>query len=117
MAAKRLADIASAEWSDEREKRHEHAVPEWGGVTVYWKAWTMADDDAVFGPTGPKTLNARLARIIVIKAQDAEGKPLFVLPEEDQLLAEARPEVVARLGNAIFKTMPKADDQAVAAKN
>jgi hypothetical protein len=113
----RLADIASAEWASERAVKHSHVVEAWQGTTVYWGAWTMADYDAVFGPGAPRAINARAVRVIVTKAQDANGKPLFVAPEEDQLLDSARPEIVTELAGAIIETMPKADGPKDGAKN
>ncbi len=112
----RLADIASSEWASERNVKHSFVVEKWQ-TTVYWSAWTMADYDAVFGPTAPRGNNGRAVRVIVTKAQDENGKPLFVAPEEDQLLSGARPEIVTALAAAIVETMPKADGAKDAAKN
>lgn len=108
----RLADVAEADFAAELAKREKMTVDEWQGITVYWGPWTLADVDAVFGPGAPVTVNGRLARTIVTKARDEHGKPLFVQPEEQQLLAGARPAAVVRLGSAMIATMPTADSQA-----
>jgi hypothetical protein len=113
----RLADIASAEFAAEREKRSSLVVEAWRNTTVFWSAWTGEDYDAVFGPGAPTALNARMVRIIVTKAQDERGKPLFVPPEEEQLLKEAKPEVLALVGGAILAALPTPADQATIAKN
>jgi len=112
----RLADIAEAEFAAELAKREKLVVEEWQGVVVYWGPWTLADVDAVFGPGAPVTVNGRLARTIVTKARDEAGKPLFVQPEEQQLLGNARPTAVVRLGSAMIATMPTAESQGAVEK-
>jgi hypothetical protein len=112
----RLADIASAEWASELAVRHSYAVEAWK-ATVYWGPWTAADYDAVFGPGAPRAQYARSVRVIVAKATDKDGKPLFVAPEEDQLLRTARPSLITALAAEIVKTMPKVEDAKDAEKN
>lgn len=116
----RLADIAEAEFASELDpaKRHSLKIEEWRNTTVYWGPWTADELDQ--GPLAPDFDGlggrAKLVRIIRIKAKDADGKPLIVQPEEEQLLRTARPEILDRLGAAIMRSLVAAESTALAEK-
>lgn len=116
----RLADIAEAEFVGELDpaKRHSITIPEWQNVTIYWTAWTNRDlDRTVFSRDWVEMGSpARTVRALVIKAQDENGKPLFVEPEADQLLDKARPAILDRIAAPLFGSLSIADNAVAAEK-
>ena len=117
---KRLADIATDEFAGELDqaKRHSIQIPEWQNVTIYWGPWTNRDLGATVFSTGWADMGSpeRAVRALVVKAQDENGKPLFVAPEVEQLMDKARPAILDRISAALFATLNLAEDGDAAAK-
>ncbi len=88
-----------------------------GGLTVYWREWTLGQQDQVFGPftdaAGRVIMRPALfARMLIVKAEDAEGKPLFSPTEEIELLAEADPREIHRIGMLMLNSLNRTNEAA-----
>lgn len=73
-------------------------VPEWG-VTVHATPITVADMDVIDRAKGA---GAKAVAILMRKARDERGEPLFAPTEEWDLLNKADPRVVDRVALEIF---------------
>lgn len=73
-------------------------VPEWG-VTVHASPITVADMDAIDRAKGA---GAKAVAILLRKAKDENGNPLFQPTQEWDLLNKADPRVVDRVALEIF---------------
>lgn len=73
-------------------------VPEWG-VTIHASPITVADMDIIDRAKGA---GAKAVAILLRKAKDEQGNPLFAATEEWELLNKADPRVVDRVALEIF---------------
>lgn len=110
----RAIDAITKHWHATKATRGQ--VVAFGGLVIHWGPWTLGERDRVFGPftdPGGRVIlrDAVWARMLVVKAEDAAGKPLFAPAEEDELLAEADPREVQRVGVAMMAAA-RADDAA-----
>lgn len=111
-------DKVIAHWKSAKGERNK-AVG-FGGLEIHWGPWTLGEQDRVFGPfmesSGAIIMRAAVfARMLVVKAEDAEGKPLFSPAEEVELLAEADPKEVHRVGALMMADLNKANEAAAGA--
>lgn len=66
------------------------------GFPVWFSPWTLGEKDFVFG--GEDGWRPRSnARLLIVKAEDADGKRLFSQADEFELLNEADSQEVARV--------------------
>ena len=102
--------------SDILEKAKEHFkeidrkiidVPEWG-ITVYAKPLTLADKRRLTRNTKPEDVTL-FADVLILKAEDKEGKKLYSLESKHTLMHEVDPEVVARVAQDILSVIPVED--------
>jgi len=97
----RAVDKLIAHWAATRLKRWRFKLPDID-LTVYWGPWTLGEKDQVFG-TDPRLRQRTFLDIVMVKAQDGEGKPLFQGDvERDELASMVDPAVVERLGHKIM---------------
>ena len=88
-----------------------------GGLEVHWRPWTLGEQDRIFGPftneRGQVIMRpAVFARMLVVKAEDADGNPLFDVAEEIELLAEADPQEVTRIGSLMMDDLNRTNEAA-----
>lgn len=80
-------------------------VPEWGEegepCRIFVTPWTLADQAKLLRASQGKEAEA-LALVLIFKAMDGEGKPLFTLEDKRALMHEVDAAVVARVANAIM---------------
>ena len=102
--------------SDILEKAKEHFkeidrkiidVPEWN-ITVYSKPLTLADKRKLTRNTQPEDVTL-FADVLILKAEDKEGKKLYSLESKHSLMNEVDPEVVARVAQDILSVVPVED--------
>jgi len=102
--------------SDILEKAKEHFkaidrkiidVPEWG-ITVYAKPLTLADKRILSRNTKPDDVTL-FADVLILKAEDKEGKKLYSLEDKQTLMKSVDPEVVARVAQDILSVIPVED--------
>ena len=102
--------------SDILEKAKEHFkaidrkiidVPEWG-ITVYAKPLTLADKRILTRNTKPDDVTL-FADVLILKAEDKEGKKLYSLEDKQTLMRSVDPEVVARVAQDILSVVPVED--------
>ena len=102
--------------SDILEKAKEHFkaidrkiidVPEWN-ITVYAKPLTLADKRILTRNTKPDDVTL-FADVLILKAEDKEGKKLYSLEDKQTLMKSVDPEVVARVAQEILSVIPVED--------
>ena len=102
--------------SDILEKAKEHFkeidrkiinVPEWN-ITVYAKPLTLADKRILSRNTKPDDVTL-FADVLILKAEDKDGKKLYSLESKHTLMHEVDPEVVARVAQDILSVIPVED--------
>ena len=82
-------------------------VHEWG-ITVYAKPLTLADKRILTRNTKPDDVTL-FADVLILKAEDKEGKKLYSLEDKQTLMRSVDPEVVARVAQDILKVVPVED--------
>lgn len=83
-------------------------VPEWN-TTIYFTPVSIAERNRIYkGSTGDNDYTT-LVNILIVKAQDKDGKPLFTKADTPKLLTKADSAVVTRIAAAIMAG-PKADE-------
>jgi len=77
-------------------------VPEWD-MTIYWKPWTIAERQKVWGPVKASGRDTEIsARVLITKAMDRDGKNQFGLGDLRTLTHEVDFSVVERVSAAIM---------------
>ena len=80
--------------------RQSMEVPEWGEgdqpLTIYWQPWTLFQKDQLYQSEERLGL-ALVARAIVMKAEDDDGRKLFSDGDEKVLMREASASVLSRI--------------------
>lgn len=76
-------------------------VPEWG-ITIYTTPVTVAERARIYGQGAKSNDQDFVARILVTKAKDRDGKPLFTLEDQAVLLQKADSGVLIRVAAAIM---------------
>ncbi|WP_425065619.1 hypothetical protein [Reyranella sp.] len=107
----RAIDKIIAHYAATKDKRHCIKSPAWG-LDVWCSPWTLGEKDRVFGG-GEGWRHRSHARLLVVKAQDEAGRPLFADVEETELLNEADPAEVMRVAGAMLLLLN--EDNAAAA--
>ena len=82
-------------------------VPEWK-ITVYAKPLTLADKRILTRNTKPDDVTL-FADVLILKAEDKEGKKLYSLEDKQTLMRSVDPEVVARVAQDILSVVPVED--------
>jgi len=95
-----LLEEIAAQFDGDRLRRVE--VPEWGKpkapLVVFYKPMTLADLALVAQAEGESTnWHFQAARIVVLKACNAQGEKLFKMTDALALREKADPDVVIRL--------------------
>ncbi len=90
----------------EAQKKLVICVPEWGDesgpLEMHIPAMTMAELNMMHRMAGKKASNIeQAANIVVIKAQDRNGKRLFHLNDREKLMNQADCRVVSRIAERI----------------
>jgi hypothetical protein len=94
--AKSIIDRVTGHFASLQKK--EIHVPEWG-VTIHASPITVADMDVIDRAKG---VGAKAVAILLRKAKDERGEPVFSATEEWDLLNKADPLVVDRVATQIF---------------
>lgn len=85
-------------------------VPEWG-CTIHATPVTIAERNRIYKNSKGDNDYATLVRMIVVKATDADGKPMFNAADEPKLLNHADSTVIVRVAAEIMSVgAPRADD-------
>ena len=82
-------------------------VPEWN-ITVYAKPLTLADKRILTRNIKPDDVTL-FADVLILKAEDKEGKKLYSLEDKQTLMRSVDPEVVARVAQDILSVVPVED--------
>lgn len=107
--AKRAIDRITAHFASTKGKRQ--SVDTAWGFKVWTSPWTLGEKDAVFG-ADPVFRPRSNARLLVIKAEDENGRRLFHDLDERELLNEADPDEVSRVALAILQLLNADQDAA-----
>ena len=100
-------DLVREHFSSLGSKRIE--VPEWK-ITVFAAPMTLAEKNKLYKKSRENDMEL-LVDILIMKAQDENGKKLFEVDHRLTLLNKADSNVVARVANAILNDdAPKADE-------
>ncbi len=76
-------------------------VPEWADLQIHSTPVTIAERGRIYaGDT--KDEHELVCRIILVKAKDKDGKPLFTLADMPALLHHADPSVLVRVASEIM---------------
>lgn len=77
-------------------------VPEWGNLTFYSTPVTLAERNRIFaGSKGDNDYDIP-AKVIISKAQDADGKKLFTVEHKAALMQKADSAVLIRIAAEIL---------------
>ena len=79
-------------------------VPEWD-QTIYSKPLTLADKRILTRNTKPDDVTM-FADVLILKAEDKEGKKLYTLENKQTLMRSVDPEIVARIAQQILDVIP-----------
>jgi hypothetical protein len=104
--SERAIDRIVAHWHKTKAKR-EKIDTAWG-FAVWWSAWTLEEQDSVLGPAGAFGADfspQHFAKIVVVKAEDEAGNRMFADGDLRELLTEAIPGEVKRVGTAILAAL------------
>ena len=102
--------------SDNLEQAKEHFkaidrkiidVPEWK-ITVYAKPLTLADKRILTRNTKPDDVTL-FADVLILKAEDKEGKKLYSLEDKQTLMRSVDSLVVERVAHDILSVVPVED--------
>lgn len=80
------------------------------GVKIWVSPWTLGEQDRVFGNDDRYRPRSN-ARLLIVKAEDENGRRLFSDADETELLTEADPAEVKRVAYEILRLLNA--DQAV----
>lgn len=76
-------------------------VPEWGDesgpLVIFWQPLTLAEKQKLHNLGEANGYVARLADCLVMKALDAQGKPIFTIDDKVTLRRAVDPDVIARV--------------------
>lgn len=76
-------------------------VPEWDNLEIHASPVTIAERGRIYaGDT--KDEHELVCRILVVKAKDKDGKPLFTIADMPALLHHADPGVLVRVASEIM---------------
>lgn len=85
-------------------------VPEWD-CTIFWTPWTVGERQKLWGQIKASGREAEInARAIILKAQDADGKPVFRIDDLKALTTSVDASVVERVGGEIIGVDASAAD-------
>lgn len=82
-------------------KGQRHSIDTAWGFPVWWSPWTLGEKDYVFGDD-QRFRPRSAARMLIVKAEDADGKRLFSQGDEFELLNEADSREVMRVATEIL---------------
>jgi hypothetical protein len=86
-------------------------VPEWDGLQIYTTPVTIADQTAIYKGNADADIYEICIEALIVKAKDADGKPLFTIADRPALRNRADPAVIARVaGEILGNKSPKADE-------
>ncbi|MEK9751746.1 MAG: hypothetical protein VW338_00845 [Rhodospirillaceae bacterium] len=98
-----VLDRARAHLADRERGRLE--VPEWGEegrpLVVTWSPMTVRQHNKIY-PPGKPVGSTNAVMVVIVKAQDEAGKPLFTEADRPALEDEVDSAVVSRIANAIL---------------
>lgn len=80
--------------------RQQMDVAEWG-VTVYWTPLTLHQKRKLISPDHPPD-ELLPARVVIEKAQDIGGKPMFSIDDYEDLIHRVDQVVLTRLATAMM---------------
>ena len=89
-------------------------VPEWDTNVYFRPSATLKQTEAVVALHGKGQVMEALVTVLLQRALDEDGKPLFKKADTYELMNSVDPEIVIRVANHILNTEPDAAD---AAKN
>lgn len=88
-------------------------VPEWGEdgqpLIVYWTPVTMSERQRVVSRAADGKSADAMAHAVILKAMDAQGKPMFSIEDKHALMNLVDSSVVERLANALMGTVSVED--------
>src|SRR5689334_4709056 len=98
-------DRVTKHWHDTKSTRGQ--ATGFDGLEIFWSPWTIDEQDTIMGPFIDRVGNliprpAMYARCLLIKAEDQAGNRLFSDADFDELLREANPKEVTRIGGLII---------------
>jgi hypothetical protein len=76
-------------------------VPEWDALTIHSTPVTIAERARIYGKADADE-HELVCRILIVKAKDADGKPLFTQADLPALMHHASPDVVVRVAGQIM---------------
>ena len=104
----RLIDVIR---SSSVSARRSITVPEWGGATLWFRKMTIADMKAV-EERAPATAQDRNLILLVNKAEDEAGRPLFTQGDKHWLEHDADLSVVLRVITFMHKSSYESAEEA-----
>lgn len=79
----------------------ETVVPEWG-ITIYSTPVTIAERAKIYSGVKDGDEHTPLVNVLLVKAKDADGKPLFALEDKAALFQHADGAVLIRVAASIL---------------
>lgn len=85
-------------------------VPEWDTKVYFTPSATLKQTEEVVKLHQDKKVMEALVTVLIMRALNEEGKPLFKMVDKFELMNSVDPEVVIRVANHILNQEPKADE-------
>jgi hypothetical protein len=79
-------------------------VPEWDNLQVHATPLTLNERGRIYGKDVNRDEHEVLCQIVIIKAKDADGKPLFNQADLPALLHHTDPTVLVRVASEIMRS-------------
>ena len=76
-------------------------VPEWG-ITIHSTPVTIAERSKIYSGVKDGDDHSALVNVLLVKAKDADGKPLFTIDDKAALYQHADAAVMIRVAAAIL---------------
>lgn len=85
-------------------------VPEWNTKIWFRPSATLKETEAIVKLHQSGQVMEALATVLIMRALDEEGKPLFKQVDKFELMNSVDPEVVIRIASHIMNQEPSVDD-------
>jgi len=86
-------------------------IPEWDNLEVHATPVTLAEHNRIYKGREEASAYDIVIEVLIVKARDAKGQPLFTIADRPSLLNHADPGIVARVAGEILNGQaPKSEE-------
>jgi len=86
-------------------------VPEWDNLEIHATPVTLAEHNRIYKGREEASAYDIVIEVLIVKARDEKGQPLFTIADRPALLNHASPGICARVAGEILNSQaPKSDE-------